>query len=328
MASVADTPARPPSSPRATTTVARAAGARVGGWWREVALFGLAYLAYQAARVAMRGDAADALDNARWVFDAQARLGLGVERSVQDALLGTPWLAMLDWVYLAAQTVVLAAGVVFVYRANRRVYRVLRTTLLATWVLALPVYALFPTAPPRLAGLGFADAVSLDTPIGLAGGSTTILFNPYAAVPSLHAGFAVALGVAVFASARRLPLRVAGLLWGPLVVLAVLATGNHFVFDVGAGVALTAAGFGFARWRERRTVRPVRPGPGLQRPGSPLLAVPGEQLEPGGALVGAEREAQDDVHRARHDQLDRGGDRKSTRLNSSHIQKSRMPSSA
>jgi len=234
-------------------------GNRTGGWWREVALFALAYLAYQAARVAIQGDAADALGNARRVFDAQARLGLGVERSVQDALLGTPWLAMLDWIYLAAQTVVLAAGVVFVYRANRRVYRVLRTTLVATWVLALPVYALFPTAPPRLAELGFVDAVSTDTPIGLAAGSTTVLFNPYAAVPSLHAGFAVALGVAVFASARPLPLRIAGLAWGPLVVLAVLATGNHFVFDVGSGLVLTAAGLMLARWRERRA--PDRPVP-------------------------------------------------------------------
>lgn len=256
MGRAAGMPVRISSAPRAAAARAgvRRDGVvdRTGGWWREVALFALAYLGYQAARVAIRGDAAEALGNARWIFGAQARLGLGVERSVQDALLGTPWLAMLDWVYLGAQTAVLAAGVVFVYRANRRVYRVLRTTLLATWVLALPIYALFPTAPPRLAGLGFADAVSLDTPIELAAGSTTILFNPYAAVPSLHAGFAVALGVAVFASARRLPLRMAGLLWGPLVVLAVLATGNHFVFDVGAGLALTAAGFGFARRRERR----------------------------------------------------------------------------
>lgn len=270
----ASMPVRLAAGPATAATAARGArtqdGAidRTGGWWREVALFALAYLAYQSARVAIRGDAADALGNARWVFDVQARFGLGVERSMQDALVGTPWLAMLDWVYLAAQTVVLVGGVVFVYRANRRVYRTLRTTLLATWALALPIYALFPTAPPRLAGLGFVDAVSDDTPIGLAAGSTTLLFNPYAAVPSLHAGFAVALGVAVFASARRLPLRVAGLVWGPLVVLAVLATGNHFVFDVGSGLALTAAGLGFARWQERAPVG-FAAGPNLRNRADP-----------------------------------------------------------
>jgi hypothetical protein len=228
-------------------------------------LFAAAYLAYQAIRVAIRGNAGDALENARWVFDAQARLGVGIERSVQDGLLGTPWLTALGWIYLAAQTVVLAGGVVFVYRADRGVYRRLRTTLLATWALALPIYALFPTAPPRLAGLGFADAVSTDTPIGLATGSTTLLFNPYAAVPSLHAGFAFALGLAVFASSRWLPLRIAGLAWGPLVVLSVIATDNHFVFDVGAGLALTAAGFAVARWREHHAHGPARPAAATRR---------------------------------------------------------------
>jgi hypothetical protein len=228
-------------------------------------LFAAAYLAYQAIRVAIRGNAGDALENARWVFDAQARLGVGIERSVQDGLLGTPSLTALGWIYLAAQTVVLAGGVVFVYRADRGVYRRLRTTLLATWALALPIYALFPTAPPRLAGLGFADAVSTDTPIGLATGSTTLLFNPYAAVPSLHAGFAFALGLAVFASSRWLPLRHRGPRVGSPGRALRHRTGDHFVFDVGAGLALTAAGFAVARWREHHAHGPARPAAATRR---------------------------------------------------------------
>ena len=262
-------PAAAPVTPRAGASVGRGmVRERTGGWRRELVLFVSAYLIYQAARVAIRGDATDALDNARHVFDAQQRLGLGVEKAVQDALLGTPWLAMLDWVYLGAQTVVLIAGVVFVYRTSPRVYRMLRTTLLTTWVVALPVSAWFPTAPPRLANLGFVDAVSTDTPIRLAAGSTTMLFNPYSAVPSLHVGFAVALGIAVFASAHSLPLRLAGLAWGPLVALAVLATGNHFVFDIAAGLILTALGFGYAHRREARAVGALRPPVSPRRAGN------------------------------------------------------------
>jgi PAP2 superfamily len=222
------------------------------GWRGEALLFGLAYLTYQAARTLSRGSAPDALADAHRVIGAERALGLDVEGPIQRALLGTPWLTALDWVYLAAQSVALAAGVLFVYHAAPHVYRVLRTTMLTTWLLALPVYALFPTAPPRLAAQGLTDTVSAHTPIGLGAGSTTLFYNPYAAVPSLHAGFAVALGVAVAASTRPPALRILGLAWGPLVILAVLATANHFVLDVGAGLLLTALGLALALSLERR----------------------------------------------------------------------------
>lgn len=227
---------------------------RLAGWRAEALLFGLAYLAYQAVRALTRGGLEEALAHAHQVVGAERALGIDVEGSVQGALLGTAWLSALDWIYLAAQTLVLAGGILFVYRTSRPVYRVLRTTLIATWVLALPVYVLFATAPPRLAGLGFTDTVSQNTPISLGAGSTSVLYNPYAAVPSLHAGFAIALGIAVAFSSRSLALRIAGVAWGPLVILATVATGNHFLIDVAAGLVLTAVGFGVALylWRVLR----------------------------------------------------------------------------
>jgi hypothetical protein len=143
--------------------------------------------------------------------------------------------------------VVLPAALVLVYRLNRGTYRTLRNTLLATWSLALPVYALFPTAPPRLAGLGIVDTVSAGGPMKLDSGAATALANQFAAVPSLHVGFAFAIGIAVAAAVRTPVLRAAALLWGPLVLLTVIATGNHFVFDAIAGLAITAAGYGLSR---------------------------------------------------------------------------------
>jgi hypothetical protein len=58
--------------------------------------------------------------------------------------------------------------------------------------------------------------------------------------------------VAVAVSARPLAVRIAGALWGPLVIVAVVATGNHFVIDVAAGLLLTGVGFGLALCLERR----------------------------------------------------------------------------
>ena len=120
-------------------------------------------------------------------------------------------------------------------------------------MLALPVYALFPVAPPRLAGLGMTDAVSETSAVALAGHST-MFYNPIAAVPSLHCGFARAISVALAAACTRRTCKLAALAWGPLVALSTVATANHYVFDVAAGLIITAIGYGAVSWRPRLTL--------------------------------------------------------------------------
>jgi PAP2 superfamily len=214
---------------------------------REVGLALVAYGIYEAARWLAAGSFPLAHEHALQVMSLERYLHLDAEDAVQRAFLSSPLLPVLNYVYLAAQDVVLPAALVLVYRLNRGTYRTLRNTLLATWALALPVYALFPTAPPRLAGLGIVDTVSTGSPMRLDSGAATALANQFAAVPSLHVGFAFAIGIAVAAAVRTPVLRAAALLWGPLVLLTVIATGNHFVFDAIAGLAITAAGYALSR---------------------------------------------------------------------------------
>ena len=232
--------------PRPASALALPFSARLralsGGWGREAAIFAAAYVVYQLCRTVATGSEALAVENAHRVLGAEAVLGLDVEAAAQRALDGTIWLTALSWVYLAAQPVVIPIVVVWVYRRSKPVYRVLRNTLIAGWMLALPVYALFPTAPPRLAGVGMPDSVSAESGIALHSDVTTLFYNPFAAVPSLHCGFAFACGLAVAAAARSRPLRIAGLVWGPLVSVSTVVTANHYVVDLGAGLAVTAAG--------------------------------------------------------------------------------------
>jgi membrane-associated phospholipid phosphatase len=214
---------------------------------REIALAVIAYLIYEAARLLTAGSYPSALAHAQQVIALERDVNLDVEGTIQRAFLDSPMLTALNYVYLVAQNLVLPASLVLLYRVNRTVYTTLRNTLLATWLLALPVYALFPAAPPRLAGLGIADTVSDGSPLKMEGGATTTLVNQFAAVPSLHVGFAFAIGIALAAALRSPVLRFAALLWGPLVLLSVVATGNHFVFDALAGLLITAAGYGAGR---------------------------------------------------------------------------------
>jgi membrane-associated phospholipid phosphatase len=84
--------------------------------------------------------------------------------------------------------------------------------------------------------------VSETSAVALAGHSTWF-YNPIAAVPSLHCGFAMAIGVALAAATGRRRLQALALCWGPLVALSTVATANHYVFDVAAGLAVTGVGY-------------------------------------------------------------------------------------
>jgi hypothetical protein len=244
---------------------------------REIALAVIAYLIYEAARLLTAGSYPSALGNAHQVVALERDLSVDVEGAVQRAFLDSPLMSVLNYVYIVAQNLVLPASLVLLYRLDRAIYRTLRNTLLATWLLALPVYALYPAAPPRLAGLGLVDTVSSGSPLKMESGATTTLVNQFAAVPSLHVGFAFAIGIAVAAALRAPLLRLAALLWGPLVLLSVVATGNHFVFDAFAGLLVTAAGYGVGRlvangWPARRRAAAYALSPGRPIEAAPAMA--------------------------------------------------------
>ena len=172
---------------------------------RQVLVFLGAYLLYSMSRWVAVGDLAVATDNADRIVDLEHETGTAIEGSVQGALEQSALVWLLNHLYLAAQLVVVPGTLVWAYRRAPRVYIGLRDTVLATWLLALPVYALFPVAPPRLADIGMVDTITSQSGIALNSKLTTSFYNQLAAVPSLHAGFALAVGVALAAApgARR-----------------------------------------------------------------------------------------------------------------------------
>jgi membrane-associated phospholipid phosphatase len=231
------------TAPTEWTTRAAAAGRLAGRSWRtELLLFLPAYVVYNLARWIFAGDLGAAKDHAHWIFALEQGAGVAIEGSVQQALDSAPVSFAMSNLYLAAQLVVVPATLVWLYRRSAHLYQQLRNTVVATWLIAVPVFAAFPVAPPRLAGLGIADTVSEQATVQLTGRST-IFYNQLAAVPSLHVGFAVAVGVAVAYALRPRWTKALALLWGPIVSLSVVATGNHYLFDIAAGLVVTALGF-------------------------------------------------------------------------------------
>jgi membrane-associated phospholipid phosphatase len=247
--------ARPPLLVARTRAAARRLHLDTG-WRRQLALFGAAYVVYNLARWVFAGDLAPAQEHARWIVELERAAGVAVEGSVQRTLDTGAASWLLSNVYLAAQFVVVPGALIWFYRRRPQVYRGLRNTLLATWLIAVPIFAVFPVAPPRLADMGMVDTVSQQAGVALTGRST-IFYNQLAAVPSLHVGFAVAVGVAFAVALRWRWAKALALLWGPLVSLSVVATGNHYFFDIAAGLVVTGLGFAAGRL----SVRLSRPGP-------------------------------------------------------------------
>jgi hypothetical protein len=192
---------------------------------REISLVLAAVAAYELARRAIHPSAAAAVAHANDVLALERRLGVAWEAPVQHALL--PVMPVFDVVYLVAQFGVTALFFLWLYRASPEAYPRFRNAFLVATALALAIQWRYPVAPPRLMGL--RDVLHL---------SVASVTDPLAAMPSLHAGWAVGVGAGVWRRSR-----VAAVAYPTLVVLATLATGNHYVLDAAAGAGLMGLGF-------------------------------------------------------------------------------------
>jgi PAP2 superfamily len=203
------------------------------------------------------------------IVTLERHLGFFVERSVQQAVETLPAVPMLlGFAYMSLHFGATAAVLVWVHQSHRERFALVRTTLIISTAISLAIYILYPAAPPRLAGIGFADTVTEKAGINLSSDALGSLYNPFAAVPSLHFGYALLAGVTVAVLARRRWLRWLGAAYPPFMLFTIVATGNHFIFDAAAGGLVVVIAYLAARTliaphptgpSSTRT-RPARPG--------------------------------------------------------------------
>lgn len=224
-------------------------------WWdfSEVALVALGFLLYFLVRGAPADRTADALRHAHWIVDLEYSLGMFVEPTIQQWTLssGLLWRAM-NFVYFWFDfPLIVAVGLVMFFR-SRGHYTLLRDSLLISGGIALVMYYTFPVAPPRyLTEWGFVDTLEVYSNLSYQAQSMQPFVNPYAAVPSLHVGWSALLVVVVFAATRNVLMRIGVVVTLLLQCVAVVGTGNHFVFDGAVGIVVCAAGLGIAIWLQR-----------------------------------------------------------------------------
>jgi hypothetical protein len=212
---------------------------------RQIVLFCGAYWLYRLVRGLVDGRAAEAFDNARQVIRLERDLGLFIEPSVNAwASAHTVINDFVAWMYMNSHFAVTTFALAWLYlRRNERFYFV-RNMFMVAMGLALVGYMVVPTAPPRmLPEWGFSDSVAAFTGVDHDTGSAGVLFNPFAAIPSMHVAFSLMLGVTMAQVTRRRWARALWYAYSPLVTFVVIATANHWWFDgfLGAVVALVSA---------------------------------------------------------------------------------------
>jgi hypothetical protein len=226
--------------------------------WFELAVFLAAYLTYFGVRAMTQGAVGRAVDNALELVHVERRLDLDWEDAVQGLVLGER--ALVDAVnamYIWGHWPLLIVGGIALYHLGRHEYRRLRNVVLISGGLGLLVFALFPVAPPRLAGVGLQDTITLHAQAYRTALPPTLI-NEYAAMPSFHAGWNLMLGIELFRVSRHLLVRAFAVVMPATMAFAVIATANHYVLDVFGGAFAVLAAFGLVSWLEVRARRRSR----------------------------------------------------------------------
>ena len=178
--------------------------------------------------------------NTARIVELEQSLGVFFEGAVQNWASGIPSLpTFLGLAYVSLHLGATGAMMVWLHRRHRERFALVRNALVIATGLSLVAYTVFPAAPPRLAGLGFVDTVTANTHVNLSSDLLGSLYNPFAAVPSMHFGYALLVGVVLVTTASNRWVRLIGALYPPFMLFDIVATGNHFVFDAAAGGLVT-----------------------------------------------------------------------------------------
>ncbi|WP_306328909.1 phosphatase PAP2 family protein [Streptomyces venezuelae] len=230
-------------------------------WWAELSLIAVVYAAYTCGRLLVRGDEGTAVGHGLAILRLERLLGVDVERPLNRLFTNVPALGVpADFAYASLHYLVTPAILVWLFRRRPAHYRAARTWLMASTLLGLVGFTLLPTCPPRLLdpAYGFTDTMAHFSAYGWWGGEASAprglggMTNQYAAMPSLHVGWALWCGAMLWRYGRTPATRALGVAYPLLTTLVVMGTANHYLLDAVAGAAVMGAGLLLTRYALRR----------------------------------------------------------------------------
>ena len=237
----------------------------------EALVVAVAFLLYFAVRGAVIDRPETAYRHALDVIDAERYLGIFWEDDMNAWIKGRQFLAQTaNIVYFWLHFPLIIVFGIYLYYGQRNKYTLMRDAFLTSGAIALIIYWLYPVAPPwalnDLAArfdpnapsyvTGFFDTMEAYLGYGYQAQSTRAFVNPYAAMPSLHFGWDLLLGIGIVWASWRQPWMWLALPIGIFLPLsqipAITATANHFFLDAVAGTVVALMGFPLALALRRR----------------------------------------------------------------------------
>ncbi len=209
----------------------------------EAMIIGFLFLLYNAGRLAITGQEGAARSNAGLVRRVEEALHLPSEAALQGAFAAVPQLfEVANRYYVTMHFPVMLAFLVWGFVARPRTqYLWARNLAVVMTFLGLVIHTIFPLAPPRMfPQWGFLDTMAIWGPSPYDGASASVA-NQFAAMPSLHIGWALLIAWVLTRTANR-PLAVVGAVHAATTVFVVVVTANHWWLDgIVAALLLAAA---------------------------------------------------------------------------------------
>lgn len=186
-----------------------------------------------------------AMTNGSAVLQAEKSLGIYIEPWLQAAASRIDFVVAWSVAFYQYAHMPLTVGcLIWLYMRRAETWHLFRDWFVIMNLLAVSVFALLPTAPPRmLFSSGIVDMAYLrDWTDAIVAGPSP-LANPYAAMPSLHFGYALFVAIAVFMLARPRWVRWLAAVYPFAVLASIVISGNHFILDAVAGGLVAAAAY-------------------------------------------------------------------------------------
>ncbi len=225
----------------------RLAGVRAGV--REAVLIAALYVGYTSSRLLASNDEEQAVHRAKVLLKIEHAVDLDWEHGVNQFFLHHDVIGLLGcyW-YSTAHYIVTLVVLIWLYSRGRSTYLPARRALVIATVLALCLYLMLPTAPPRFMS-GYVDILSIHANQGWWGSDASAprgmgdLTNALAAFPSLHAGWSLWVALVLHKSGKYRVVRILGWAHALITAAVVVGTANHWVLDVLVGWMVILVGY-------------------------------------------------------------------------------------
>jgi hypothetical protein len=231
---------------------------------RQLSLFVVAELCYEAVRGVADGERVQAFTNGAKVIDLEKGLHTFFEADLQAMFIQHRWLIdFANFMYMNSHFVVTTAFLVWLYLFRNDRFYFVRNMFLVAMGLAVIGYALVPTAPPRLFPQeGFVDTITDYAQVNHDSALVKLFINPYAAIPSMHVAFSLMIGVTGALISRHAITRALWCAYPLVVSWVVVVTANHFWIDGAIGLLVAV----LAALAARQVLARVRPAVWSWRP--------------------------------------------------------------